>query len=194
MPKTALTHGDALVIVDVQRDFLPGGSLAVPGGDEVIAPLNACIQRFHRAGLPVFATRDWHPPDHGSFRDRGGPWPPHCIAGTPGAKFAAELRLLPGTRIVSKGQAADDPGYSAFPGTGLADQLHAAGVTTLYLGGLATEYCILHTALDALRAGFGLCVLEDAVRPVAAADGELARTRLREAGARFVTTQDIIAS
>jgi nicotinamidase/pyrazinamidase len=191
VPKIPLTRKDALIVVDVQKDFLPGGSLAVPRGDEVIPPLNACIERFHRERLPVYATSDWHPPDHGSFREQDGPWPPHCIAGTAGADFAEGLALPSDTRIISKGLAPDEPGYSAFAGTGLLERLRMEGVERLYLGGLATEYCVLNTALDALKAGFGLWVLEDAVRAVDASDGERALATMQQAGARLITSDRI---
>lgn len=191
MPEIPLTRRDALLIVDVQKDFLPGGSLAVLRGDEVISPLNACIERFRREGLPIYATRDWHPPDHGSFRERDGLWPPHGIAGTPGAEFADDLALPSDTRLVSKGLAPDEPGYSAFAGTDLRERLRSEGVERLYVGGLATEYCVLNTVLDALHSGFAVSVLEDAVRAVDPAEGERARTRMRQAGARFIATDRI---
>src|SRR5579884_3705456 len=118
---------DALVVVDVQNDFLPGGSLAVPGGDEVVPVLNRYLGLFAERGRPVFATRDWHPPDHGSFRDRGGPWPPHCVAGTRGAAFAPDLRLPAGARVISKGTSRERDTYSGFEGTTLDEELRAAG-------------------------------------------------------------------
>lgn len=183
---------DALVIVDVQNDFLPGGALAVPRGDEVIAPLNACAAVFAPRHLPVFATRDWHPERHCSFREQGGPWPPHCIAGTPGAEFPRELRLPAGARVVSKGTRPGAEAYSAFQGTGLAGQLREVGVRRVVIGGLATDYCVRATALDALAAGFGVVVLADAVRAVELqpGDGQHALEELRARGAMIVGTQD----
>jgi nicotinamidase/pyrazinamidase len=164
--------GDALLIVDVQNDFLPQGALGVPRGDEVIPVLNAWIGRFTGAGLPVFATRDWHPPTHASFRDHGGPWPPHCIAGTPGARFPPDLLLPSATVVVSKGTKRDDPGYSAFAGSGLAEHLRGAGVQRLFVGGLATDYCVLHTVRDALASGFEVVLLEDATHAVNSHPGD----------------------
>jgi nicotinamidase/pyrazinamidase len=180
--------GDALLIIDAQVDFLPGGSLAVAGGDKVIAPLNRSIQRFIACGLPIVATRDWHPPDHSSFSPQGGPWPPHCVAGTPGAAFAPGLRLPPGAQIVSKGTAADRDAYSAFTTPRLGWMLHAAGATHIVVGGLATDYCVLQTVLDALELGFGVVVLRDAVAAVdlQPGDGERALARMAAAGARIV--------
>ena len=164
--------GDALIVVDVQNDFLPGGTLAVPRGDEVIAPLNAYLRRFEQRHLPVFVTRDWHPPRHCSFRDQGGPWPPHCIAGTPGAEFARGLRVPAGAHVVSKATAAQADAYSGFQGTDLAAQLRGLGVTRVVVGGLATDYCVRATVLDALAAGFGAVVLSDAVRAVELRPGD----------------------
>ncbi len=184
---------DALVIVDVQNDFLPGGALPVPDGDAVIAPVNAMIERFHRAELPIIATRDWHPPDHCSFRPQGGPWSVHCVAGTPGAAFADALRLPDNAIIVSKGVAADVEAYSGFQGTDLAATLARLGVERVCVCGLATDYCVLHTVLDALKTGLDVVVLHDAVRAVDAhpGDGERAMLRMHEAGARVIATEDI---
>src|SRR5688500_7820901 len=110
--KADLATGDALILVDVQNDFLPGGSLAVPNGDEIIPILNRYLTLFHARGLPIFATRDWHPPDHCSFAQQGGPWPPHCVAGTPGAAFPRSLELSPGTHIISKATNREKDAYS----------------------------------------------------------------------------------
>lgn len=167
-----LSGEDALIIVDVQNDFLPGGSLPVPGGTEVIAPLNAYIQRFGRHNLPVFATRDWHPPDHCSFRTRGGPWPPHCVAGTQGAAFPLGLRLPLDAVIVSKGTEPERENYSGFAVAELRTRLRALGIRKLFVGGLATDYCVLNTVMDGLAQGFGVYLLEDAVRAVNVHPGE----------------------
>jgi len=185
LPTLAPQPGDALLVVDVQNDFLPGGALPVPHGADVIAPLNRWIARFTAAGLPVCASRDWHPPDHCSFRPQGGPWPAHCVAGTAGAEFASTLALPGGALIISKGC---DPGieaYSAFAGTALADLLRVRHVRTLFVGGLATDYCVYSTVDDALREGFGVVLLADAVRPVEvhAGDGAAAVRDMRSHGA-----------
>lgn len=181
-------RGDALLLVDVQNDFLPGGSLAVPGGDAVIGPLNHCIAQFTRAGLPVFATRDWHPPQHCSFREQGGPWPPHCIAGTPGAAFAADLHLPPDAVVVAKATTAEQDAYSGFEGTELAARLREVDVRRLFVGGLATDYCVLNTVRDALAEGFAVMLLRDAIRAVDVqpGDGERAIAEMRSLGARLV--------
>lgn len=183
--KSTLQPGDALILVDVQYDFLPGGSLAVPRGDEVVPALNRYIALFRQRGLPVFATRDWHPPQHCSFREQGGPWPPHCIAGSDGARFAALLDLPCEVTIISKATATQSDAYSGFECTDLTELLRQAGVSRVFVGGLATDYCVLNTVRDARRLGFGAVLLTDAVRAVdvAPGDGERAIAEMLGAGA-----------
>lgn len=178
-------NGDALVIVDVQKDFLPDGALGVPDGDQVVPVLNHYIERFRRAGLPVIATRDWHPPNHCSFNVRGGPWPPHCVAGTPGADFASWLRLPEDGIIISKATDPDHDAYSGFDGTGLTERLRTLGVKRLWIGGLATDYCVLATIRDAISAGFIVVYLSDASRAVnvGPGDGEAAEREISALGA-----------
>jgi nicotinamidase/pyrazinamidase len=180
--------GDALLVVDVQRDFLPGGALGVADGDAVIAPLNGYLARAQRTGATVVASRVWHPTDHCSFRAQGGPWPPHCVAGTPGAQFASELRLPLQAHVIDKAIHSDRDAYSAFQDTGLAQALRAQGIRRLAVGGLATDYCVLQSVLDALSAGFEVFVLEDAIRAVdvSPGDGDKAKEQMRQAGARLV--------
>lgn len=177
--------GDALILVDVQLDFLPGGSLAVPRGDEVVPALNRYIAVFRGLTLPVVATRDWHPPDHCSFRAQGGAWPPHCIAGTNGARFAPLLDLPCEAHIVSKATAREKDAYSGFEDTGLDEWLRRAGVKRVFVGGLASDYCVLNTVRDALRLGYATVLLEDAVRAVDvnAGDGERALAEMCGLGA-----------
>jgi len=183
--------GDALIIVDTQVDFLPGGALGVALADSIIAPLNRSIRAFDRRGLPIFATRDWHPPGHCSFRAQGGPWPQHCIAGTRGAEFAPGLRLPSATRVISKATAPSADAYSAFQGTDLAAQLKSLACTRVVLGGLATDYCVLATALDARAAGFDVVVLDDAIKGVDSqpGDSERALHRMIAAGVRLVSAE-----
>lgn len=180
-----LQAGDALILVDVQLDFLPGGSLAVPHGDEVVPALNRYIAVFRRLTLPVVATRDWHPPDHCSFRSRGGPWPPHCVAGSDGARFAPLLDIPCAAHIVSKATTPDKDAYSGFADTDLDDWLKRAGARRLFVGGLATDYCVLNTVRDARRLGYTVFLLLDGVRAVdvAAGDGERAIEEMRRLGA-----------
>jgi len=179
---------DALLVVDVQNDFLPGGALGVAGGDRVIAPLNAAIEAFVAAKRPIYATRDWHTPDHCSFKPQGGPWPPHCIAHSHGAQFAAALRLPASAVVISKATTRAADAYSGFEGTDLAERLAAQGIRRVFVGGLTTDYCVLHTALDARAAGLEVVVLEDAVRAVnaAAKDGAHAIERIRASGATLL--------
>lgn len=192
-PSVTPAPGDALVIVDVQGDFV-SGSLAVPGGAEVIAPLNRAAAAFHVLGLPVVATRDWHPADHMSFAAQGGPWPPHCVAGTPGADAAEGLVLPAGTVVVRKATTPDADAYSAFSGTDLAAELRRRRVHRVIVGGLATDYCVLNTVTDALAEGFAAVVLEDAIRAVDVrpGDGDRAEDAMRAAGARFTTVGDVV--
>lgn len=182
--------GDALLIVDVQCDFLHGGSLAVAGGDAILAPANRCLERFGSHQLPVFASRDWHALHHCSFREAGGPWPPHCMAGSAGAAFAAALRLPRDATIVSKGIAPEREAYSAFDGTSLHAQLRARHVLRLVIVGLATDYCVLATVLDARAFGYRVVVVTDAIAAVdvKTGDGQRALDRMREAGAAFTTS------
>ncbi|HSC00221.1 MAG TPA: isochorismatase family protein [Burkholderiaceae bacterium] len=186
-----LRADDALMIVDVQRDFLPGGSLAVAGSDAVIAPLNYCIARFVEHRLPVFASRDWHPGDHCSFRAAGGPWPPHCVADRPGAQFATALQLPAQAFVVSKGTASERDAYSAFAHTELDARLRDGHVRRLFIGGLATDYCVSASVLDALALGYRVVVLRDAVAAVDAADGAAALQRMQAAGAALASSRDL---
>lgn len=177
--------GDALLVVDMQRDFLPGGSLAVAGSEAILGPVNACIDHFRAHGLPVLASRDWHPPNHGSFKAQGGPWPPHCVAGTPGADFPADLALPRTGLVVSKGCKPEHDAYSAFDGTDLHRQLRALRVNRLFVAGLATDYCVLASVLGARARGYSVVLLRDAVTAVDInpGDGTLALARMAAAGA-----------
>jgi nicotinamidase/pyrazinamidase len=185
---------DALVVVDVQNDFCPGGALGVSGGDEVVPVLNRYIERFRAAGAPVFATRDWHPAKTKHFEAYGGLWPPHCVQGTPGAAFHAGLALPADAVVLSKGMDPEEDAYSGFQAEDASGMpfpvvLGERGVARIYVGGLATDYCVRATALDAAREGFEVAVLGDAIRAVdlAPGDGERAIAEMRDAGVGFVT-------
>ena len=185
--------GDALLIVDVQNDFLPGGSLAVSHGDEVVPVLNRYLQIFVEHHLPIYATRDWHPAQHCSFQAQGGPWPPHCVAGTQGAKFAATLQLPSVAVIISKATSEGQDAYSGFEGTDIDNRLRAAKISRLYIGGLATDYCVLNTVRDALRLGYQVLLLSDAIRAVdvQTGDGLRAEAEMTKLGAQRITEQGV---
>jgi len=177
----------ALLVVDVQNDFCPGGSLAVAHGDEVVAPLNELIEEFLERGEPVFKSRDWHPEKTKHFTAYGGTWPVHCVQNTKGAEFHPGLKDDIHIRTISKGLG-DEDSYSAFDGTDLALQLQRLGVEELWIGGLATDYCVKNTVLDALKEGFRVKALTDAMRAVELqpGDGERAIEEMRAAGAELV--------
>ena len=177
----------ALIVVDVQNDFCPGGALAVEHGDEVIAPLNTLIKEFLERGEPVFKSRDWHPLVTKHFAAHGGTWPVHCVQNTHGAEFHPALSDDPRVQVVSKGLG-DEDSYSAFDGTDLAETLRREGVREVWVGGLATDYCVKNTVLDALRQGFRAVAVEDAMRAVNLQPGDDARAlaEMRTAGAEIV--------
>ncbi len=164
--KLGLDKGTALIVVDVQNDFIPGGALPVSDGHKVVPILNQYIREFLGHGAPIFYSRDWHPKNHISFRKRGGPWPPHCVQNTKGAQFHPDLLVAKGAPIISKATDPDIENYSDFQGTQLASTLCKMGVRKVLVGGLATDYCVKHTVLDALKAGFTAYVLTDACRGV----------------------------
>jgi nicotinamidase/pyrazinamidase len=188
---------DALVIVDVQNDFCPGGALAVEGADEVVPVLNEYIEHFAAVGLPIFVTRDWHPRKTSHFKTYGGVWPAHCVQDTVGAEFHRDLKLSPDMIVVSKGSAADEDSYSAFQakddaGVPVAELLRRLNVGRIFVGGLATDYCVKYTALDALQAGFAVVLLMDAIRGVDLQPGDSARAlaEVRAAGAMSLSAVD----
>lgn len=187
----------ALIVVDVQNDFCPGGALPVPDGDRVVPVLNTYLARADAAGMPIFASRDWHPARTTHFTEFGGRWPAHCVQDTPGAAFHPDLRLPAATRIITKGTGGRDEGYSAFEGQlsdgrDLATALGEAGVTRVFVGGLATDYCVRATVLAARQAGFEVTWLRDASRPVdmKPGDGARAQIEMMAAGACEGALQD----
>lgn len=182
--------GDALLVVDVQNDFLPGGALGITGGDVIVAPVNRMLAAWRKRGLPVFLSRDWHPAGHCSFSARGGPWPEHCVAGTRGAEFAAALAIAPDDVVISKATRADRDAYSALDGTPLGQALRAFSVTRLFIAGLATDYCVRATGRDARAAGLDVVVLKDAVCAVDVqpGDGERALAELIAEGCELSST------
>ena len=184
-PEDALQLGDALIIVDVQNDFCPGGALAIENGGDVVPVLNRWIAAAIAKLVPIYASRDWHPVGHVSFEQQGGPWPPHCIQDSEGARFHPQLQL-PGSVIkITKGVRFDQDQNSVFDETGLAYQLRLSGIKRLWVGGLAEDVCVLATVLDARRNDFDVVLIESATKPVSADSSERARRQMREAGAQF---------
>ena len=191
----------ALLVIDVQLDFCQGGSLAVPDGDAVVSVLNRYIALFHKLGSPTLASRDWHPALSAHFREQGGIWPVHCVQGSTGARFHPQLLLPEGTIVISKGVTRWDEGYSALQGvtengTPLPMLLRHMTTDRLYVGGLATDYCVKESVLEALREGFAVTLLTDGIRAVELkpGDGESARREMLAAGARFATLETIFAA
>lgn len=189
-PRRSLQAGDALILVDVQIDFCPGGALPIERGDEVVPVLNRWMAAANDVGVPVYASRDWHPVGHLSFAESGGPWPTHCVQDSHGARFHPNLKLPDSTIVVTKGVRFDQDQYSAFDETGLATELRKRGVTRVWVGGLAQDVCVRATVLDARREGFVTMVIADGTRPVTRAGGETANEEMRRAGACFETTDD----
>lgn len=179
-------RGDALVIVDAQVDFCPGGALPIPDGDQVVPVLNKWIHEAEEKSVPVYASRDWHPREHISFQDNGGPWPPHCIQDSKGASFHPDLELPPSVIKVTKGVRFDQDQNSAFDQTGLSRHMKSKGIKRLFVGGLAEDVCVLSTVIDAVKAGFLVVLLSDATFPVDVEGGRAAREEMKSNGVVFV--------
>jgi nicotinamidase/pyrazinamidase len=180
----------ALLLVDVQNDFCAGGALEVPNADHVFSPLNRYIAEAVDHDMPVYSSRDWHPAISSHFKQWGGPWPPHCVQGTPGARFHPDVHLPSTVIVISKGEDFASSGYSDFEGhtpkgTPFLEDLRARGISHLYVGGIATEYCVRYTVLDALTAGLHITVLPDAIVGIDAEDSKRALGEMLEAGAQF---------
>lgn len=194
MARISLTPRDALIVVDVQRDFMPGGALPVPEGDKVVPTLNEYIRLFSSKGLPVYFTRDWHPPDHISFKGHGGIWPPHCVQDTEGALFHPDL-LIPNDNkfIISKGTSRDFDAYSGFQGTILDELLKERGIRRVFVGGVATDYCVKNTVLGALNLGYFAFLLVDGIKGVDVnpGDSEKAIQEMLQAGAVAISLDDL---
>lgn len=190
--KVRLSKRDALIVVDMQRDFMPGGVLPVADADKIVTTINKYITKFEGMELPVFLTRDWHPKDHVSFKGFGGVWPPHCIAETEGASFHPELKVpLDNKFIISKGTLRDFDAYSGFQGTSLQSLLEERGVKRVFICGVATDFCVKNTAIGAINLGFQVFVLEDAIKGVFYDKTNQAIDLLLESGAAFVNHDEI---
>ncbi|MCH7695905.1 MAG: nicotinamidase [Proteobacteria bacterium] len=193
MSRIQLSDKAALIIVDVQKDFLPGGNLPVPNGDQVVPVINEYIERFHHKGRPIFATRDWHPLKHCSFVEQGGPWPEHCVAYTEGATFASGLKLPSDVIVISKGSSLEQDAYSGFQSTDLDNQLRGLTIERLFIGGLALDVCVLNTVMDAIQHGFRVFLLEDATYAVNAevSNGEKAIVEMKTRGTQLLTLEQL---
>ena len=187
----SISKTDALIIVDVQMDFLHGGALPVPEGDQIIPVINEYTDLFKRK-TRIYATRDWHPTNHVSFKAQGGPWPPHCVQDSEGAKFHPDLKLPRDTTIISKAMDPKRESYSGFDSTDLANDLRMNGMSRIFVGGLATDYCIKNTVLDGLAFGFEVVLLTDAVRGINVnpGDAERAVSAMILRGAKTATLED----
>jgi nicotinamidase/pyrazinamidase len=183
-------NDDGLLIVDVQKDFCPGGVLAIEEGDRIIPALNYWIQQARRKDLPIYGSRDWHPVSHISFKEQGGPWPPHCIQDRDGAEFHPALQLPDNFVKITKGVRFDHDQNSVFDETGLTEQLTRDGVRRLFIGGLALDVCVLASVIDARKAGFEVHLIEDATRPTHDEDGRKAMVKIKESGAEITATDE----
>lgn len=190
-----LQQGDALIVVDVQNDFLPGGALGISGGDRIVPILTAYIARFQARGLPIFVTRDWHPPNHCSFLPQGGPWPPHCVAGSSGSLPPANFQPPPSAVLIYKAVDPDKDAYSTLEHTPLDRHLRALKIQRLFIGGLATDYCVLNTVRDARRLGYDVCLLVDGIEAVNLHpdDGRRAEAEMLRLGAVPVRLESVAA-
>lgn len=190
--KVGITIRSGLIIVDMQKDFCEGGSLPVKGCKSIVSGINKYIQVFKNAGLTVVASRDWHPPNHISFNTAGGPWPPHCIAGSEGAEFVEGLRLPEDVVVVSKATDPDTEAYSAFASTPLHYILSVRNVRRLFITGVATDYCVKETALEGLKLGYEVIVLTDAVAGVDEKTSREALMELVRNGAVLASEDDLL--
>jgi len=191
--KIYITEDSALIIVDMQNDFMPGGALPVKDADLIIPTINRYIKKFREKGRPIYATRDWHPENHISFNTRGGPWPPHCIQGTKGAEFHKDLELSDDVIIVNKAYNPDRDAYSGFQETFLDIDLRRRGISRIFVAGVATEYCVKSTVIDGLNLGYEVILLIDAIKGVDLnlGDSEKAIEDMLRRGAILATLDEV---
>jgi len=188
----AFQDGDVLLLVDIQKDFCPGGALPVENGHLILPDANAWLAQAQQQNIPVYASRDWHPQGHNSFVEEGGDWPPHCIQDSDGARFHPQLRLPPGTVVVTKGVRFDQDQTSVFDQTGLAQHLKDRGIRRLIVGGLALDVCVLDSIMDAVAAGFEVVLITEATLPVDSDKVGHVLERLQSAKVVF-TDKDVLA-
>ncbi len=192
--KVKINDFDALIVVDMQNDFMPGGALPVPEGDKIIPVLNEYIKLFESNGNPVFFTRDWHPENHISFKGYGGIWPPHCVQDTKGAEFHHDLYIPSDNKfIISKGYSRDFDAYSGFQGTILNELLKERGIKRIFVGGVATDYCVKNTVIGGLNLGYEAFVLEDGIKGVDVnpGDSEKAINYMLSKGAVLINKNEV---
>lgn len=189
----ALTADDALLIADIQNDFLPGGALGIAGGDQILPVLQGYMTRFQTRRLPIWLSRDWHPPDHCSFREQGGPWPVHCVADTPGSLPPSSFHPPPQALIIYKATTRDREAYSVFQGTSLDRDLRGRNIRRLFIGGLATDYCVFNTVKDGLALGYAIHLLVDGIRAVNVhpTDGTQAEEEMIRLGSHPTRLEDL---
>ncbi|MEO2066377.1 MAG: nicotinamidase [Desulfurobacteriaceae bacterium] len=192
MARLKLSQFDALIVVDMQKDFSSSGALPVPGTEEIVPVINSYIELFKEKDLPIFATRDWHPENHVSFKENGGIWPRHCVQWSQGAEFIDGLELPPDTFIINKGDRPELEAYSGFQGTLLDSLLRERGVKRLFICGVATDYCVKNTVLGGLNLGYQVFILSDAIRGVSPQTVERAEEELLERGALFLERKEIL--
>ena len=192
MARLKLVQLDALIVVDMQKDFSSSGALPVPGTEEIVPVINSYIELFKEKGLPIFATRDWHPENHVSFKENGGIWPRHCVQWSQGAEFIDGLELPPDTFIINKGDRPELEAYSGFQGTLLDSLLRERGVKRLFVCGVATDYCVKNTALGGLNLGYQVFIFSDAVRGVSPQTVERAEEELLEKGVLFLKREELL--
>ncbi|WP_213697989.1 nicotinamidase [Acetomicrobium sp.] len=185
---------DALIIVDLQVDFCPGGNLAVPEGDEIVPIANKLVELFEKQGGQIVFSRDWHPDKHMSFKEYGGPWPVHCVQNTKGAEFHPDLFIPPSAIVVSKATETLKEAYSAFDGTGLSETLHEAGIERVFICGLATDVCVKSTALDAIKLGYDTYVIEDASRGISKESVEKSLKEMESVGVKIIEGCQILTN
>jgi nicotinamidase/pyrazinamidase len=190
-----LKPDDALLIADIQNDFLPGGALGIGGSDKIIPVLRTYLHRFHSRALPIFLSRDWHPPNHCSFRERGGLWPVHCVAGSSGSLPPPGFDAPPSAVIIYKAIDSEGEAYSAFQNTQLDRHLRASSIRRIFIGGLATDYCVLNTVKDARALGYDVCLLMDGIKAVnlQPEDGRRAEQEMIRLGAVPVSLEHLAA-
>lgn len=186
IPIENIQSGDAVLVIDVQKDFCPGGALAIEDGDAVVSILNQWIETAFLKGVPIYLSRDWHPIKHPSFKVNGGPWPPHCIQDTDGARFHGDLKRPENADVVTKGTRYDIDQYSVFDRTGLKSRLELDGVKRIWVGGLTQDVCVLYSVLDAVKEGFKVYVIAAGTRPVDPEHGRKAIEKMKNAGAIII--------